>query len=119
MKAGLVFSLVWLQIYLLAPNLPPLFQASVSRFSTKLSRPKKEARPGPKVEAVKAVIDKIVTDKQKENEEARKKKEASWLCTCVCAAEAAEVYVCVQQTHPKLSYAGFIFMRSKYVYSSL
>ncbi|MPC18383.1 Protein SPT2 [Portunus trituberculatus] len=50
-------------------------EASVSRFSTKLSRPKKEARPGPKVEAVKAVIDKIVTDKQKENEVARKKKE--------------------------------------------
>lgn len=50
-------------------------EASVSRFSTKLSRPKKEARPGPKVEAVKAVIDKMVMDKHKENEEARKKKE--------------------------------------------
>lgn len=44
-----------------------------------MSRPKKEIRPGPKVAAVKAVIDRLTSEKVKENEEARKKKEV-----CVC-----------------------------------
>lgn len=49
-----------------------------------MSRPKKEARPGPKLAAVKAVMDRITEEKMKENEEARKKKEVR---VCVCLSE--------------------------------
>ncbi|KAK8738597.1 hypothetical protein OTU49_003957 [Cherax quadricarinatus] len=50
-------------------------EALVSRFSTKVSRPKKVERPAPKLEAIKAVLSRKEELKLKENEEARRKKE--------------------------------------------
>nr|XP_045591988.1 protein SPT2 homolog [Procambarus clarkii] len=50
-------------------------EAAVSRFSTKVSRPKKVERAAPKLEAIQAVLSRKEELKQKENEEARRKKE--------------------------------------------
>ncbi|XP_071542189.1 protein SPT2 homolog [Panulirus ornatus] len=50
-------------------------EAAVSRFSTKVSKPKKVERPSPKLSAIQAVLNKKEEDKLKENEDARRKKE--------------------------------------------
>ncbi|KAK4293608.1 hypothetical protein Pmani_033709 [Petrolisthes manimaculis] len=49
-------------------------EASKQRFSTKVTKPKKIEKPGPKVSAVQAVLKKLEDDKHKENEEFKAKK---------------------------------------------